>query len=202
MPDSFESQTLFRSALVTVTDFQCRPSCAHCGAEEEATIHGLVFPRRGTFVRHLEKNRIVAEPARVLFFNRDEVYRVSHPVPGGDNCTALSFEAGALVDFLRTTDPAIADAPGRPFRSPAAASSNALVLRLHRLRKFLRTHPGADPLATEEICASLLAESMAGTSHQKHRPERPIRSATRRAHRDLVAAARYTSRKTSARRRR
>jgi AraC-like DNA-binding protein len=94
------------------------------------------------------------------------------------------------VDFLLTIDPSIADSPSRPFRSLAAVSSNALILRLHRLRQFLREHGDADPLAAEEICASLLAESVASTLPRQSRPVRAIRETTRRAHRDLVATTR------------
>ena len=191
MPDSFQSPTLFRSALVTISDISCRPHCVSCGPEEEASIHGLVFPRRGIFIRHLsQKNQVVAEPTRVLFFNRHEVYRVSHPVPGGDDCTTVSFEERSLVDFLLTIDPSIADSPSRPFRSLAAVSSNALILRLHRLRQFLGEYGDADPLAAEEICASLLAESVARTLPRQSQSVRAIREATRRAHRDLVATTR------------
>jgi AraC family transcriptional regulator len=189
MPDSTLSPTFFRSSLVTVSDVRCRPSCHSCGPEEDASIHGLVFPRTGIFVRHLSaKNHVVADPTRVLFFNRHETYRVSHPVPGGDDCTTVSFEEKALVDFLQAIDPSIADSPSRPFRSPAAASSNALLLRLHRLRQFLRRHGDADPLAAEEMCVSLLTESVASASPQPNRLVRPVRGATRRAHRDLVVA--------------
>jgi AraC family transcriptional regulator len=191
MADTFNSTTLFRSPLVTVSDIRCRPSCGGCGPEEEASIHGLVFPRTGLFVRQFSaKNQVVAERTRVLFFNRNEVYRVLHPVPGGDDCTTVSFDETALLEFLQTLDPSIADSPSRPFRSTAAAASSALVFRLHRLRQLLRAQGDADSLTIEEICASLLAESAAGAASEQGPPAQPIRDTTRHAHRELVANTR------------
>jgi hypothetical protein len=35
-----------------------------------------------------------------LFFNREEGYRVSHPVDGGDDCTAFTFRWEILVEAV------------------------------------------------------------------------------------------------------
>src|SRR4029453_13970072 len=98
---------------------------------------------------------------RVLFFNRHETYRVSHPIVGGDDCTAIDFQAEALVDFLCSLDPSVAESPNRPFRQSAAASSPFLALNLYRLRRLLAPKSTHDPLVVEEICASLLESGVA-----------------------------------------
>jgi AraC-like DNA-binding protein len=133
---------------------------------------------------------LVAESTRVLFFNRREIYQVSHPIAGGDTCTAIHFNARALVDFLRSVDPSIEESPDRPFRSSATVSSAALALNLYRLRRFLLTERVRDALAVEEICASLLADSIASAYQTRGAVRQPIRAATRQAHRDLVDATR------------
>ena len=187
MPDHVRSHLLFRSALVTVSDSVCRPHCSQCGGEERAATHGLVFPRRGVFVLQLSARRqIVAEPTRVLFFNRQQSYRVAHPVAGGDDCTALSFEKHALANYIRGTIQQSGTAPIGIFRwrRPSAAIRSSW--GLHRLRASLQTLGSPEPLAVEEACAALLAESVANARCPSG--TRPRRSVTRRAHRELVAA--------------
>src|ERR1051325_770274 len=95
---------LYSSPLIDVTDVRCRPDQCGCSAEEEAVSHQLIFPRRGVFVRHTGKAALIADPAHAHFFNRAQTYRVSHPYPGGDDCTVLAFEPAAIVDVLGAMD--------------------------------------------------------------------------------------------------
>ena len=85
----FTVDSLLKTPTVTVRDVYCRGSFPHPSAEEHATDTQLVFPYRGVYVRHLGRDEAVAEANQVLFFNADEGYRVSHPVPGGDASLTL-----------------------------------------------------------------------------------------------------------------
>ena len=67
------------------------------------------------FVKHVGRRQTVADPNHVLFFNAGEPYRVSHPVPGGDDCTCFVFSDEALAEVLGRYDPAVRDRPERPF---------------------------------------------------------------------------------------
>ncbi len=80
----FSVQLLLNTETATVRDVVCRGDCRQKSAEECAHTTHLVFPYRGVYVRHLGRNDAVAEANQVLFFNRAEGYRVSHPVEGGD----------------------------------------------------------------------------------------------------------------------
>jgi AraC-like DNA-binding protein len=160
-------------------------------SEEQSISHSLVFPRSGVFIKKVsDKNQLVVESTRVLFFNRHETYRVSHPVEGGDNCTAIHFGETALIDFLLSIDPSVENSPDRPFRSPAADCSASIALNLYRLRQLLLNRRQVDRLNVEEICASLLTESVASASQPRGVVSQPKRAVTRQAHRDLVDAAR------------
>jgi AraC-like DNA-binding protein len=153
--------------------------------------HSIVFPRSGVFIKKVsDKNQLVAEPTCVLFFNRHETYRVSHPTAGGDNCTAIHFKEKALVDFLSSIDPGVAESPDRPFRFAAVASSASLALNLYRLRRLLLSQRPVEPLIVEEICASLLADSVGGAYEQRGGILQSVRESTRQAHCDLVDATR------------
>ena len=189
--DHLRSSTLFRSPLVTVYDIDCCAPRGDRSAEEFSSCHSVVFPRSGVFIKHaLKQNQLVAECTRVLFFNRDESYRVSHPVADGDSCTSIHFSQSPLVDFISSFDPSIQDSPDWPFRSAAADCSASIALSLHRLRQLLLNRRQVDRLAVEEICASLLAETVASANQRRGIVRQPIRAVTQQAHRDLVDAAR------------
>jgi AraC-like DNA-binding protein len=191
MADHLQPHTLFRSPLVAIYDLDCHAPGGSLSAEEQSTNHSLVFPRKGVFVKKIStREQLIAESTQVLFFNRHETYRVGHPVEGGDNCTSIHFKEKALVDFLSSIDPGVVESPNRPFRFAATASSASLALNLHRLRRLLRTHRRVEPLLVEEICTSLLAESVGAAYKRRGRTHQPIRESTRQAHRDLVDATR------------
>jgi AraC-like DNA-binding protein len=126
-----------------------------------------VFTRRGVFIKHTGRRRLVAEPAHVIFFSRNEEYRVTHPVPGGDDCTVfhcsdqlarqLGFGVGASV-------------------VPASTLAAQQRLRLG-IRSGLAT-----PLEIEETSLSILA-SVAAQPPTTHRA---VRESTAKARRDLV----------------
>jgi AraC family transcriptional regulator len=191
MVDHLRWSTLFRSPLLAVHDVNCHAPGGSLSSEEQSTSHSVVFPRSGVFIKKASaREQLIAESTRVLFFNRHETYRISHPVVGGDNCTAIHFEEKALVDFLSSIDPGVAQSRNRPFRFAATANSASLALNLHRMRRLLLTHRKVEPLLVEEICASLLADSIGTAYKRRGRTHQPIRESTRQAHRDLVDATR------------
>ena len=99
MPEIITAQPLLKTAVVEVLDVCCQGRRTHLSDEESASATCLVFPYRGVFVRHLERDQAVAEANQVLFFNRGETYRVSHPVPGGDACLNLAIGDGLLAEL-------------------------------------------------------------------------------------------------------
>jgi AraC-like DNA-binding protein len=78
----------------------------------------VVLTRSGVFVKHTgagDRRQVVADPTRALFFNRGEPYRVSHPAPGGDDCTVLAIPAALLAEVVAEHDPAARDREDAPF---------------------------------------------------------------------------------------
>jgi AraC-like DNA-binding protein len=96
----FSVQLLLNTETATVRDVVCRGDCRQKSAEECAHTTHLVFPYRGVYVRHLGRNDAVAEANQVLFFNRAEGYRVSHPVDGGDACLSLAIGEPVLRELV------------------------------------------------------------------------------------------------------
>jgi hypothetical protein len=97
----FTVQSLLTTPTVIVRDVYCQGSVRQQSAEEHATATQLVFPYRGAYVRHLGRDEAVAEANQVLFFNANEGYRVSHPVPGGDASLALIIDERCSVRWRR-----------------------------------------------------------------------------------------------------
>jgi AraC family transcriptional regulator len=102
MADYLRPHMLFRSPLVAIYDKDCHAPRGCSSLEEQSVGHSLVFPRSGVFIKRVSnKDQVVAESTRVLFFNRHETYRVLHPIAGGDSCTASSAYVALHLHRLR-----------------------------------------------------------------------------------------------------
>ena len=143
MPD-VEAHPLLVTPTITVRDVRCAGTCRHSTADEHAAATHVVFPYRGVYVRRLGRDEAVAEANQVLFFNRGEGYRVSHPLAGGDASLDLIVSEPLLAELaprrLLHDRPAVSFRPQRLRIDPR---TQALVASLrHRLR--------ANPAATLE----------------------------------------------------
>ncbi|MHB0951760.1 MAG: helix-turn-helix transcriptional regulator [Allorhizobium sp.] len=97
---ALSANLLLETESVAVRDVICDGACREIGEEESASLTCLVFPYRGVFVRHVGEEEVVAEPNQVLFFNRGEAYRVSHPVVGGDACLSIAMPEALLAELV------------------------------------------------------------------------------------------------------
>lgn len=159
----FTVHLLLQTSLVQVRDVVCAGTCRHPGKIERATRTELVFPYRGTYVRHLEDDLVVADASQVIFFNADEPYRVSHPHAGGDASLALTIDETLLHEIA----PAALLHEGLPprFRLPRLRIDPRTQVLVAMLRHSL--HEGiADPLEGESL-ALVLAQRAIGprTAH-------------------------------------
>jgi hypothetical protein len=111
MPD-FAVHTLLVTPLIEVRDVLCAGTCRHKGVVERVGRTQLVFPYRGTYVRHVGAAETVADASQVLFFHAGEDYQVSHPNPGGDASLALTVDDR----LLREVSPPALLQPGEPLR--------------------------------------------------------------------------------------
>jgi AraC-like DNA-binding protein len=145
----------YSGPLVSIRHVRCRLAAPGLSGEEQSESHNVVFLRRGVFVRHAEGQRIVADPTQVLFSNQGEPYRVSHPVPGGDDCTVFTFAPEVLLEALSAYEPSAQDSPGRPFRLTHLPAAPAVLLRQQALRQRLRRE-APTTLEVEEIALGIL----------------------------------------------
>jgi AraC family transcriptional regulator len=150
-------QPLLSTRTVVVRDVCCSGSFRNQGAEEAATATLLVFPYRGVYVRHLGHDETVAEANQVLFFNADEGYRVSHPVPGGDSSLTLAISEPVLRELGPRT--ALRDRSPVSFRLPRLRIDTRAQALMALLRHSLRQGV-AEPLEAESLALTLVQRAL------------------------------------------
>jgi AraC family transcriptional regulator len=196
--ETLRLRVLYVGSELSVHDVCCRPHDFAPGAEECSSMHQIVFPRRGVFERKLHGKSLIADPNQVLFFGRDEPYRVAHPAGCGDDCTTFSFRDRLLREALGAHDPDWAARSVPAFRVDQALVDPSVLLAQEELRAALRvphvefgSRAGAraSTLAVEEAALSLLDAALGSAYAALERPRR----STQRSEREHRAKAQQTA---------
>jgi AraC family transcriptional regulator len=154
----FTVHTLLTTPLIEIRDVLCPGTCRHKGEVERSGRMTLVFPYRGTYVRHVGDDEVVADASQVLFFHAGEDYQVSHPNPGGDASLALTVDETLLREIappalLRSREPL-------RFREPRLRIDARAQVLVALLRHTL--HEGiAEPLEGESLALTLVHRALA-----------------------------------------
>jgi AraC family transcriptional regulator len=158
MPEQSEmrADTLLQTDTILVRNVHCTGTCRHRSSEECASNTHLVFPYRGLYVRHVGRDQAVADANHVLFFNADEGYQISHPLPGGDASLSLRLSESLLHELA---PPALRHESATGFRGqhhridPRAQALVALLR--HSLENGTIEALEAESLTLTLICRSL-----------------------------------------------
>jgi hypothetical protein len=114
----------FAGMTSNVSDVVCAGESTHRGDVETSARTHLVFPYRGTYVRHVGGDEAVADASQVLFFNAGDGYQVSHPIPAAMRASSSRRRHAAARDgaegLLREGDNARV-----PHAAPAHRSARA-----------------------------------------------------------------------------
>jgi AraC family transcriptional regulator len=148
---------LLKSPTVTIRATYCQGSCRHKSTEECTATTQLVFPYRGVYVRHLGHDQAVAEANQVLFFNATEVYRISHPVQGGDASLTLVISEPLLRELAPPTF--LRDSPSFAFRQQRRRIDARVQVLVALLGHSLRHHI-AEPLEAESLALTLVQRAL------------------------------------------
>jgi AraC family transcriptional regulator len=127
---------LLDTSVVQVTHVDCRGTCRHRSAEECSSHTHLVFPFRGVYLRHVGNDQAVADANHVLFFNKDQVYQVSHPLAGGDTSLVVSLAEPMIAELAPRNLLVSREAPAfnvQHLRIDARAQALVMLLK-HSLR--------------------------------------------------------------------
>jgi len=149
----FVVHSLLKSPTVAIRDTHCQGSCRGKSGEECTNTTQLVFPYRGVYVRHVGHDQTVAEANQVLFFNANENYSVSHPIPGGDGSLTLVIAEPELRELAPATFLRPGATPAfRRQRLRIDARAQVLVALLrHSLHRKI-----AEPLEAESLALTLV----------------------------------------------
>jgi AraC-like DNA-binding protein len=154
----FKIDCLLATPLVEVRDVVCAGSCRHRSAVERTDRTHLVFPYRGTYVRHVGADEAVADASQVLFFNAGEGYQISHPNPGGDASLSVAVDEA----LLRELAPAALLASDEPLRfaQPRLRIDPRAQVLVALLRHSLQEGV-AEPLEGESLALTLVHRALA-----------------------------------------
>lgn len=180
--EMIQSRKLFHNDWVSIFDVCCRAGKGGCGGEEATTAHSVAIPRRGVFVRHAHHGESVGDANGALFFNAGDAYRVSHPLPGGDNCLSLHFRGDVLASAVaRFAGPETVDRR-RPFPHPHGPLGRSAYGRRRALEAALEKDAG-DSLAVEERVMELLGAVLSDSFAVRGERPRRQRDDTDQVHR-------------------
>jgi AraC family transcriptional regulator len=172
------SRLLLDSPLVGLADVACNAPRSSAGpAEDAGPGFQLVVPRRGVFCVHSGSAVVAADPNSVLLLGGHAEYRFSHPIHGGDDCTAVAL-APALAEE------ALGPRPARHGTALPGAQLRAGLLTAMLARGAL------SELEAEEAALALVAELAPSLSREATARPRVGAAATRRVQevRTLLAA--------------
>ena len=175
--DLLTFRTLYDSPMIGVRDYICRDTSCRRSAEEHSDVNSITLLRHGAFSKHFGSLQATADVNQAMFFSKDSVYQVSHPVDHGDRGTSFTAALNILIDIVRELDPGVEDHPDSPFpflTGPCEADV------FWRHRNFVRRLEIADveplePLWADVTGLQLMADVLeaAYTRHGLKRQRRP-----------------------------
>jgi AraC-like DNA-binding protein len=169
-------RTLLHRDGVTLADVSCTHAAGRGAEDDRRSSHGLVFVRRGCFVRSVDGSECLLDPTLAYGSNPGQTERIDHPHDHGDDCTWLRIDAG-LAATLWGGDPQL---PVRPLPTTPPIDLE------HRLL-LAAADRGADEHELVERAFGLAAMTLERDDVARVASGRP---ATQRARRALVDDAR------------
>jgi AraC family transcriptional regulator len=140
---------LFRSPTLEIVDWVCAHHVGPFAGQEWNDVHEVVVVRRGAYVRRVAGDDAFVDAGTVAFGHPDETYRVRHPLPGGDACSAFRVPAAVAAELVR---PDVRAGSEPRVRFPAASAPlDGRGYLLHRLAARAAADPRALPLEVEEL---------------------------------------------------
>ncbi len=170
------ARTIFARDGVRLDDVACHHGRGRGLLEETRKVHGIVFVRRGCFLRSADGAESVVDPTVAYCMNPGVEERFDHPHEDGDDCTSLLLEPGLAASLW-----------GGEHGLPAGAVPTAPQVDLEHRLLLAAARRGADPDELFERAVLLAARALEQADPQRVASGRP---ATERARRLLADGAR------------
>lgn len=196
MPAVAENQltfnTLYRSPLVRVSDYNCSSRRSDPQAEEYSECNNIVLMRHGVFCKHFGRRRsVTATVNQAIFFSKESTYRISHPSDCGDRGTTFELPTRILNDIIRELDPAIDDRSDNPFPFVTGLCDRDIFWRHRNLVRRLEnagSHP-LEPLWADVTAIQLIADVLEMAFAQQGVSRSQLRDGTAADHAERTEAA-------------
>lgn len=192
MPDvqerSITYQKLYESPLITVSDYRCHANKSTAGDEELSENNSIVLLRHGTFAKHFAKRSIFADVNQVVFFSKQSLYRISHPIDHGDRGTYFLVAPHILNDIVREFDPTIDEHPDQPFPFVTGPCYTRNFWQHRDIIRCLEREP-RNQLWADETLLQWVAEVLSSAFEKHSQPEKSRRITTNTDHAQKVEAA-------------
>lgn len=191
MPEELISfRMLYDSPMIGVRDYLCRNTSCTKSAEEHSDINAITLLRHGAFSKHFGTLRATADVNEAMFFSKDSVYRVSHPVDHGDRGTNFIVAPAILTDIVRELDPSVDEHPNTPFPFLTGPCEGSV---FWRHRDFVRRLETADAEPIEPLWADVtglqLVADVLEAAFARHGIKRSRRTSTTSDHSERTEAA-------------
>lgn len=164
-----------RTTLVSIGAFDCRLGNRELGPEQATLAHSINVHRVGTYTKHVEGARLQVVPGSIVFFQRGQAYRTSHPHGCGDSGRWISLRQDWLAEICAESNPSALEHPDRPFPVHALPPDPRISLAI----EWIAARAGdAEPIELEEAGAAFireLARRAAGAPRGAMRPNRARR---------------------------
>jgi len=186
-----EFRTLYKSPIVTISDYCCEEDNQAPGAEEESVSNSIVLMRRGAFSKHFGRKKVTADVNQAVFFSKDSVYRVSHPTDCGDRGTTFTLAPRILNDIVRELDPSVDEHPDQPFAFITGPCDPQIFWRHRELVQRLERQAD-EPLEHlyADVTALQLVADILESAFEKHgSPVSTKRKSTKTDHAEKAEAA-------------
>ena len=171
------SRRLFESPTLRFGTFRAAPEDPDFAEAGQPTHHLIVFPRTSVWIEHEGRAGFVADPTRVTFYNRGDVYRRRALGGEGDRCDWFAVAPAVLVELVAAIDPAVVEHCERPFPF-ACGSSDAGSFALQRaVVRHVEEHERPDVLFVEETMLAVVSRLLRRNLDGARRPAAPSRLA-------------------------
>lgn len=191
-PASSRSGTriLFSWPLVSVGAFDCWPGDERWQVENVVDEgHLIAFPGTAVEIHQDGHHPLVADPNRVVLYNREQTYRRRLISRTGDHCTYLVV-APELLDELAAAGAApIRDPDRRPFPRAAAPVSRQVHLEHRTILRGLAGGREINPLEVQERLVRVVGRALRHGAETR-RAGRRRRAGTEQEHRRIVEGVR------------
>jgi AraC-like DNA-binding protein len=148
--------------------------------------HLLVFPRTSVVIHQAGHAPVVADPTRVILYNRGQEYTRRALSERGDECEWFALPPSLLAAVMREHDAGVDDRLDRPFTWTHGAIDPATYLLQRRVSQHLLRSPSPSRLFVEESIVLLAARCAVPPGATRA----VRRETTAREHRDLAEACR------------